>query len=376
MAEELRKKPEKKSKIKRLVVILLIMIFVFTGIVLYDQIYNTPIYDWFGGALKKEFQRTDKTYQTENLQAYGFIGNKIYTYGSEGLSELTHGTILKHDIKYSNPIIETAGSYLLIYDNGGLNLSLLKGGKTLFTKSFSQPVTKAHVNRSGYVSVITKELGYKSVCTVYDKSGEEIYYIGSGDNYIVECNLMDNGKTLFLSSSNFSLEGIKSKISAYELDKEEEQVLYESNSTIFTNFTILEQTTLAAIGDDLVVGLSLQGKEKWRYDYNKLPLKTFSTESTTHVALILKDTHDHLVTIDKDGKIRECIPDINEIDNIDINGNRLLISNAREAALYSTTCAQISSTNINRDIFDAKLLGSGNRAAIVYGNSIDIYKIR
>lgn len=376
MADAQKKTPEQKSKIKRLIVILLIVAFIFAGIVLYDQIYNTPMYDWFGGVLKKGFQRTDNTYQTENLQAYGFIGNKIYTYGSEGLSELTHKTKLKHDTKYSSPVIETDGSYLLIYDNGGLNLSLLRNGKTLFTKSFAQPITKARINRSGYVSVITKELGYKSVCTVYDKKGEEVYYIGAGDSYIVECGVTDNGKNLFLSTSNFSLDGIKSKISAYELDKEDEQVLFESDSTIFTNFAILEQTTLVAIGDDLTVGLSFQGKEKWRYDYNKLPLKTYSTNSSSHVAFVLKDTYDHLVTIDKDGKIKECKPDINEIKNVDISGNRLLVSNAREAALYSTSCAQISSTNINRDITFAKLLNGGKRAAVVYGNSIDIYRIK
>ena len=45
MADAQKKTPEQKSKIKRLIVILLIVTFIFAGIVLYDQIYNTPMYD-------------------------------------------------------------------------------------------------------------------------------------------------------------------------------------------------------------------------------------------------------------------------------------------------------------------------------------------
>ena len=97
----------------------------------------------------------------------------------------------------SQPVAETAGKYVLVYDLGGKNYAALyKNGERVTEYNLGNDIISAKVNKNGDTVFATDTVGYKGNVKVFDKKGNERFSWNSGDGYILDDALKNGGRQL------------------------------------------------------------------------------------------------------------------------------------------------------------------------------------
>lgn len=122
-------------------------------------------------------------YQTdimnERLVVLSDTDFKIYSSAGEVIRTKNHN--------YSNVILKTVAERSLIYESGGNKFCVETEKKTLFEKETDDSIIFARMSKEGYIAVVTTSENYACMLTVYDNSGNPIYYKGSVDRIIEIC---------------------------------------------------------------------------------------------------------------------------------------------------------------------------------------------
>lgn len=88
------------------------------------------------------------------------------------------------DHGYSNPILETAGNYTCIYDQGGTRIRLDTNSDLLFEKSLDKNIISATVSQNGSIIFSTFSDNGKSKLVVINKNGNKKLDYDVSDGYI------------------------------------------------------------------------------------------------------------------------------------------------------------------------------------------------
>ena len=88
----------------------------------------------------------------------------------------TEGALLKkRQHAYTNPVMRSAGGKVLVYENGGDELSLEDPDSVVYGKKFESGILFARLSSQGYAAVVTKSENYSCEVHIYDKKGKTIY---------------------------------------------------------------------------------------------------------------------------------------------------------------------------------------------------------
>lgn len=110
-------------------------------------------------------------YQVDLSEDTLVILSDTYTYYYD-----TDGSLLKkRQHTYTNPVMRSKGDCVLVYENGGEDLSLEDPDSVIYSKTFDSGILFARVSREGYVGVVTKSANYNCEVHIYDKKGKSIY---------------------------------------------------------------------------------------------------------------------------------------------------------------------------------------------------------
>lgn len=110
-------------------------------------------------------------YQVDLSEDTLVILSDTYTYYYD-----TDGSLLKkRQHTYTNPVMRSKGDCVLVYENGGEDLSLEDSDSVIYSKTFDSGILFARVSREGYVGVVTKSANYSCEVHIYDKKGKSIY---------------------------------------------------------------------------------------------------------------------------------------------------------------------------------------------------------
>lgn len=92
-----------------------------------------------------------------------------YYYNEEG------SLLKKRQHTYTNPVMRSADGNVLVYENGGEELTLETADEILYSKSFESGILFARLSSQGYVAVVTKSENYSCEVHIYDKKGDTVY---------------------------------------------------------------------------------------------------------------------------------------------------------------------------------------------------------
>lgn len=95
--------------------------------------------------------------------------------------------------RYANPILETAGSYALLYDQGGEKFRLETDSKTIYEETTDQPILCASVGANGTVAVATLSDSAKCSIIVYAKSLEKTNTYDISLGYVAQIAVDSSG---------------------------------------------------------------------------------------------------------------------------------------------------------------------------------------
>lgn len=118
----------------------------------------------------------------------------------------------------SLPVVETAGSYVLAADLGGNNAAALyKKGEKIRDFHLGKDIISAKVSKKGLCVFATAADGYKGKVTVLDKKGREVFGWNSGDGYIMDVAVSENGRYLAVAQMLSGGEQADSRIQFIDL---------------------------------------------------------------------------------------------------------------------------------------------------------------
>ena len=240
------KKELNKSKIIKLIIIMLVIAIITTFIILY--IKNEKFRDFSDKYIfRKEIQSTSLAkidlesnklagvyayekyiliLEQNNLDFYNRFGNK-------------EGNL---DIQISTPIFASKGNYLCIAEKNGQKLYCIQNKNIVWQKDIEGEIRGININKNGYVSVTISGTSYKNIIEIYDNNGKELFKRGLSTTTVIDTDISDDNKYLAIAETDFSGVLIQSTIeivsieSATTAKKADDAIIYtykaDSNNLI------------------------------------------------------------------------------------------------------------------------------------------------
>ncbi|MBR3163154.1 MAG: hypothetical protein IKF17_03535 [Clostridia bacterium] len=205
-----------KKKIKIVSTIFLFIVIIIVIITLYMS--NLQIREWMDlHILQKEIERNDATIIDFNsdanveICAYDkYIGilskNKFEIYNNSGKAENNI------DIPINNVLFSNSNRFLGIAENGGQKLFLISGQSLLWENKIEGNITKISVNKNGYMAVVISDTSYKTIISLYNPNGKELFKIYLSSTRVADISISNDNKYLALAEIDTTSSVIKSNV--------------------------------------------------------------------------------------------------------------------------------------------------------------------
>lgn len=357
---------------KKLLIVLIVLFVVGLGF-LFSQRFHPAVYEKMKWLYGKEIAVTE----TKNLE-----GTSILT------SELNNGTVLYcsdmglhlspkkiQELHFVSPKMIRSGDYIMVYDCEGTQASVYYKNKELYTVSIEHTICSAKVNEQGYAVLVSEQPGYQAVVSVYNRKGKNIYKVYSGEKFVLDADVYENGKRLAVSQYSVSGEQLMSTMAFYRLDEREPYQVTETGASAFVSVRFMENGKLLALGDSETVAFSANGEEIWNYEYTSGSLQTFCL-SDVGIALVLRQQNQKIVMLNNSGKVCEYQYDGADVRYIVRNRSGVLCASGRSVFFLSKQGYRLAELQLTRDISEIHLEDSGKSGAILYESGYDLIKVK
>lgn len=184
--------------------------------------------------------------------------NILYTYSSSGQP------VGQNDMNISSPIFSSNNKFLAVAENNGSNLYLVSGTNILWQTSVDGNISKIHVNKNGYVSIVLSGTSYKSVVVALDAKGRELFKSYLSSNIAIDTAISNDNKYLSIAEIDYSGSIIKSMVKNISIEKAKtdptNSVVYNytlKENSLLTNIEYQEKNNLVCMCTDIIYSLNL-----------------------------------------------------------------------------------------------------------------------
>ena len=242
-----------KKKLTIFVLIILLLIIVVTFLVIY--ICNSKFRDWADihilmKTVKEGNISSIEIESDENVSIYAY--DKYVTVLNDNQLNIYNSSAKKIetlDINISNPLFTANGKYMIIAEKGKQKIYLISGTKILWTTDIDGTISRIDVNENGYVSVVCSGTTYKSVVTVFDQDGNQLFKTYIPNNTVVDSTISSDNKYLSFAEIDTSGTLINSVVKTISINDAKNS---SENSIVYT----YEMPT-----DSLIINLKYQGSK-------------------------------------------------------------------------------------------------------------------
>ena len=161
---------------KRLFIVICILIVIISGTIFYrhsDQIIGYfQNKEWEIAESFHSAQISNFTVSEGLLSSIVIVGNNyVKEYSNEGRE------VLELFLPFQETVTNAHGSYCVIGEKNGSTVYLLSNHEKKWENSVTGTIYDVYVNKNGYVAIIFKQSGYKSLVKVISPNGEELFTI-------------------------------------------------------------------------------------------------------------------------------------------------------------------------------------------------------
>ena len=243
-----------KSKIFKLIAIVICILLIVTFIVLYTTNEKCRIvFDKY--IFRKEVYEDNlpsiaiEPSANINICAYDkYIGvlneNILKLYNKSAKEEHTI------EIEISNPIFEANGNYLCVAEKNGHKIYLINGKNIVWQKNLEDKITSININKNGYVSVVTAGSSYKNVVYVFDAEGNELFKNYLSTTSVIDTDLSNDNQYLAIAEANFSGIVVQSTIKTISIEEA------QKNSSESIKYSYV------AAANDLIINIKYNNKNE------------------------------------------------------------------------------------------------------------------
>lgn len=217
---------EKKINKKKIIISIVISIIVVALIVIIAlYMTNAQIREWVDKNILRKEVLQDKVAtidleeeQSANVYAFNkYIGilnkNQFSIYGNNGNEEA------KLEITITNPIFNADNRFLVIGESNGQKIYLLEDKQIIWENSIEGNISQIYVNENGYVAVIISDASYKSVVSMFDPKGNEIFKTFLSSTMAIDVSISKDNKYLAIAEVDTSGTIIQSNIRIMSIEK-------------------------------------------------------------------------------------------------------------------------------------------------------------
>jgi len=252
--EETIPKKINKKKIVTTIIIGVAIIALLTITIIYHV--NKPFREWIDKNIFRKEVLQDKATtielkeeQNTNITAFNkYIGvlnkNKFTIYDGTGKKEKDL------EIQISNPIFDSANRFLAIGEKDGKKVYLIADKEITWEAQVEGNISQVHVNKNGYVAVSVSDTSYKTVITMYNPEGKEMFKTYLSSTRTADIDISNDNKHLAIAEVDTAGTIIQSSIKIISIDKAK------------TDPTNSLEKTYKSEADKLITNIEYQDKDK------------------------------------------------------------------------------------------------------------------
>ncbi|WP_010244930.1 DUF5711 family protein [Acetivibrio cellulolyticus] len=171
-------------------------------------------------------------------------------------------------LSLNNPIVKTAGSYLLVADYGAKSILVFKGKDMVWEKALDNNIINTDINSKGYISVVHGEERSRGAVSVYNRQGMKCFTVGKAENFIISSKVSPSGKKVFINSVDTSGVNTNTILEFADVSGKMLDGKVTKENTIFPSLWFMDDDNLLAVGDSVFMMLDKNFKQKWQQNVN------------------------------------------------------------------------------------------------------------
>lgn len=198
---------------------------------------------------------TSKSNQVYVYNKYiALLNNQVITLYNNYGDKLTN-----INININTAIFDSSEKYLAIAEKGGGEICLILDKNYLWSNKVEGEIFQVHVNKNGYVAVITKDKTYKSILTLYNSDGTQLFKSYFSYTRIIDVSISNDNKYVAIGEIDSSGVLIKCNIKILSIQDakagKEDAYIYTynaDNGKLLTDINYQSKGQLICMYDDSI----------------------------------------------------------------------------------------------------------------------------
>lgn len=198
---------------------------------------------------------TEKTNQIHVYSKYiALLNDKNITLYNKYGEETT--TI---NVNINTALFNSSGNYLAIAEEGGNEICVIFDKSYLWSNSIEGEILQIYVNKNGFLAVVTTDSTYKSILTVYNSSGSQLFKSYFASTRIIDVSISNDNEYVAIGELDTSGTLIQSNIKIISIKNAQSDsdnaiiYTYNANSnSLITNIKYQNNGQLICMYDDKI----------------------------------------------------------------------------------------------------------------------------
>lgn len=290
-----------------------------------------------------------------------------------------------NNVSITNPIYATKGKYLLIAEKASDTVYLFNGENLIYEKKVGGEITGLTVNKNGYVAVVTKKSGYRSVVTVYNPEGMEMFLTYFSTTYASHVQISPNNKNMAIVEVDTSGIQVSSGIKFVQIDKiaQSTQAISTGKETgrVISDIQFATNDTVVYLTDAMVKEVNVAGEKKDILDLLDTNIINVDISLGKYIIKVEKTKNGiftastDIVIIDRENKEVGRYTSDGTIKQIKVKDDVIVANIGQELYFLTSTGRPIKKYISNTDIKNIVIYNGGKMAALVHRNKVEIIYI-
>lgn len=343
---EIKKVNKKKIFISTIIIILLITSIILMLIYINNNEFRTWIdKNIFRKEVKQDNVTTIELKEGENSNVFAFyryIGilnkNQFKIYGNTGKEEKNLS------VEIASPLFDSANRFLAIAENKGQKAYLIADKDIAWETKVEGNISQIHVNKNGYVAIVIVDTSYKTVISVYDTQGKEMFKRYLSLTRAVDVSISNDNKYLAIAEVDTSGTMIQSNVKIVSIEKAQtdpdnsiKNAYNGEKNSLITKLEYQEKGKLVCMYTDSIHIIS-EDKDEVIYSKDNNQKVTFSSVKLNN----------HVVTVEEKSSGLFTADSVVKIINTDNKNTSEYVVDSVTKEIY--TCGDIIALNLGTDV--------------------------
>lgn len=289
-------------------------------------------------------------YDSNDSNCFAQLDNALLVCSNQSIQLFSQSgkAYIDQAVTLSTPTITADGSYAVVYDQGGTALYGITGKALSYSQTTDGSILNARVNSNGYLTLITKETGYKGVVTVYDSSYHARVQVSISSAYVMDALVSDSGKNLAVITIGSENGSFITKVTFYDASTGEQLdgSPYTISGTAAVDLRWEDDGLLLQMDDGIryvIPGEGIAGT--WTSDDGYLRGYAFSDQGYQVMIWGLYETghQAEVVLVDRAGTQLASIEISQEVYSVSTAGDYIALLFTNELEIYDSQLEQYAS---------------------------------